>query len=142
MRQKKWYRQLFEVAAKLLCESSRGKIKPRMVKRRNSPYKSHKRPRPTGPIIDFTPEIKPPDFSKCTVSRPDLAFLFDPAFLLALKTKSLRHYHSTAREQVRQVTFEYIEVFYNRIRRHAKISNQAPADFANQFYASKQPFAA
>jgi len=36
------------------------------------------------------------------------------------------------REQVRQVLFEYIEVFYNRIRRHAKIGNQAPTDFASQ----------
>ena len=26
--------------------------------------------------------------------------------------------------------FEYIEVFYNRIRRHAKINHQIPADFA------------
>ena len=28
-----------------------------------------------------------------------------------------------SREQARQVVFEYIDVFYNRIRRHAKISN-------------------
>ena len=30
------------------------------------------------------------------------------------------------------------EVFYNRIRRHAKIGNQIPADFAKQFYADSQ----
>jgi len=35
-----------------------------------------------------------------------------------------------------------IEVFYNRIRRHAKIGNQVPADFANQFYAGRQQSAA
>ena len=29
-----------------------------------------------------------------------------------------------------RVMFEYIKVFYNRIRRHAKIDNQIPADFA------------
>jgi hypothetical protein len=38
--------------------------------------------------------------------------------------------------------FEYIEVFYNRIRHHAKIGNQIPAKFANQFYASRQQSAA
>lgn len=49
-----------------------------------------------------------------------------------LKTESLHHYRFATREQARQVVFEYIEVFYNRIRHHAKIGNQAPADFANQ----------
>ena len=29
-----------------------------------------------------------------------------------------------------RMTFEYIEVFYNRIRRHAKMNNQIPAQFA------------
>ena len=39
------------------------------------------------------------------------------------------------REQARRVVFEYIEVFYNRIRRHAKIGNNSPAEYANSFYA-------
>ncbi len=56
----------------------------------------------------------------------------------ALKTESLHHYCFTTREQARQVVFEYIEVFDNRIRRHAKIGNQVPADFANQLYAGKK----
>jgi len=29
------------------------------------------------------------------------------------------------------VVFEYIGMFYHRIRRHAKIGNQIPADFAS-----------
>ena len=64
------------------------------------------------------------------------------SFFGTLKTESLHHYRFTNREQARQVVFEYIEVFYNRIRRHAKIGNKAPADFANQFYASRQQSAA
>ena len=64
------------------------------------------------------------------------------SFFGTLKTESLHHYRFTTREQARQVVFEYIEVFYNRIRRHAKIGNQVPADFANQFYASRQQSAA
>ena len=58
------------------------------------------------------------------------------SFFGTLKTESLHHYRFTTREQARQVVFEYIEVFYNRIRRHAKIGNQIPAKFAQQCYAS------
>jgi len=54
----------------------------------------------------------------------------------------LYHYRFTIREQARQVVFEYIEVFYNRIRRHAKIGNQIPTDFAHPFYVSRQQPAA
>lgn len=58
------------------------------------------------------------------------------SFFGTLKTESLHHYRFATREQARQVVFEYIEVFYNRIRRHAKIGNQIPAKFAKQCYAS------
>jgi putative transposase len=46
------------------------------------------------------------------------------SFFGTLKTESLQHYRSATREQEKQVVFEYIEVFYNRIRRHAKINNE------------------
>jgi putative transposase len=58
------------------------------------------------------------------------------------KTESLHHYRFATREQARQVTFEYIEVFYNRVRCHVKIGNQTPAYFANQLYAIRQQSAA
>jgi transposase InsO family protein len=29
--------------------------------------------------------------------------------------------------------FEYIEVLYNRIRRHEKIGNKSPAEYATRF---------
>ena len=54
------------------------------------------------------------------------------SFFGALKTESLHYYCFRTREQAKRVTFEYIEVFYNRIRRHAKINNQSPADFTIQ----------
>ena len=63
------------------------------------------------------------------------------SFFGTLKTESLHHYRFTSREQAQQVVFEYIEVFYNRIRRHAKISNQIPADFASQYYDRLRPAA-
>ena len=53
-------------------------------------------------------------------------------FFGPLKTESLHLYRFATREQAKQVVFEYIEVFCNRIRRHAKICTQIPADFANQ----------
>lgn len=48
------------------------------------------------------------------------------SFFGTLKTESLHHYRFATRERARQAVFEYIEVFYNRIRRHTKIVNQAP----------------
>lgn len=54
-----------------------------------------------------------------------------------LKTESLYHYRFSTREQARQVIFEYIEVFYNRIRRHAEIGNQVPAEFAKLYYLTQ-----
>jgi putative transposase len=56
------------------------------------------------------------------------------SFFGTLKNESLHHHRFATREQARRVVFEYIEVFYNRIRRHAKIGNQSPAQYAKQFY--------
>jgi putative transposase len=64
------------------------------------------------------------------------------SFFGTLKTECLHHYRFATRGQARQIVFEYIEVFYNRIRRHAKISNSAPADYAHAFYACIEPSAA
>lgn len=64
------------------------------------------------------------------------------SFFGTLKTESLHHYRFTTREQARKLVFEYIEVFYNRIRHHAKIGNQVHADFTNQFYANREQSAA
>jgi len=64
------------------------------------------------------------------------------SFFGTLKTESLHHYRFATREEARRVVFEYIEVFYatkevplgdNRIRRHEKINNQSPTDWAKQF---------
>lgn len=52
------------------------------------------------------------------------------SFFGTLKNECLHHYQFKTRAESRKVTFEYIEVFYNRIRRHAKLKNQTPADFA------------
>ena len=64
------------------------------------------------------------------------------SFFGALKTECLHHFKFKTRDQARQVVFDYIEVFYNRIRRHATIQNQVPADYANQFYKTELQIAA
>jgi putative transposase len=60
------------------------------------------------------------------------------SFFGTIKTESLHHYRFKTRETAKRVIFEYIEVFYNRIRRNSKIGNQIPAEFANQHYISNQ----
>ena len=60
------------------------------------------------------------------------------SFFGTIKTESLHHDRFKTREAAKRTIFEYIEVFYNRIRRHAKIGNQIPADFANQYYINSQ----
>ena len=55
------------------------------------------------------------------------------SFFGTLKTESLHHYRFATREEARRVVFDYIEVFYNQIRRHATIGNRSPADCAKQF---------
>ena len=63
-------------------------------------------------------------------------------FFGTLKTECLHHFKFKTRDQARQVVFDYIEVFYNRIRRHATIQNQVPANYAQQFYKNELLIAA
>ena len=64
------------------------------------------------------------------------------SFFGTLKTECLHHFKFKTRDQARQVVFDYIEVFYNRIRRHATIQNQVPADYAQKFYKNELQIAA
>ena len=48
-----------------------------------------------------------------------------------LKTECLHYFKFKTSDQARQVVIDDIEVFYNRIRRHATIQNQVAADYAN-----------
>lgn len=64
------------------------------------------------------------------------------SFFGTLKTECLHHYEFKTRDEAKPVTFEYIEVFYNRIRRHAKLKNQIPADFAKTYMQNKEKNAA
>ena len=60
------------------------------------------------------------------------------SFFGTLKMELTHHVHYATREQARQEIFEYIEVFYNRVRRHARLNYLSPIDFERQFHEIKQ----
>ena len=51
------------------------------------------------------------------------------SFFGTLKRELVYHRHYTTREDARQDIFEYIEVFYNRKRRHSTLGYNSPAEF-------------
>jgi putative transposase len=55
-----------------------------------------------------------------------------------LKSELTHHRHYRTRHEAVREIVEYIEVFYNRQRRHAKLGNISPAAFERKFYHRKQ----
>jgi putative transposase len=51
------------------------------------------------------------------------------SFFHTLKTELVYHDRYQTREQARRSIFEYIEVFYNRKRRHSANGSMSPANF-------------
>ena len=49
------------------------------------------------------------------------------------KKEEVSLHHFKTRAQARSVIFDYIEVFYNRVRRHSKIKNMSPVNFENEW---------
>jgi len=62
------------------------------------------------------------------------------SFWGTLKTELVHHRRYDTREQARREITEYIEVFYNRQRRHSRLGNCSPAAFAQQ-WVRQQPAA-
>ena len=52
------------------------------------------------------------------------------SFFGTLKRELVYHRHYTTREDATQDIFEYIEVFYNRKRRHSTLGDDSPAEYA------------
>ena len=57
-----------------------------------------------------------------------------------LKNELVHHRRYESREQARREITEYIELFYNRQRRHSRLGNRSPVAFAQQ-WARQQPAA-
>jgi putative transposase len=51
------------------------------------------------------------------------------SFFHTLKTELVNHERYRTRDQARASVFEYIEVFYNRLRLHSTLGYQSPSDF-------------
>ncbi len=55
------------------------------------------------------------------------------SFWGTLKTELVHHRRYETREQARREISEYIEIFYNRQRRHSRLENRSPAVFTKQW---------
>lgn len=62
------------------------------------------------------------------------------SFWGTLKTELVHHRRYATRQQAQQDITEYIELFYNRQRRHSRLGDVAPATFYNQFIQKEKAF--
>lgn len=53
-------------------------------------------------------------------------------FFHSLKTEWVNYHHYQTREQATQNIFEYIEIFYNRTRRHSALGYLSPEEFVSK----------
>ena len=59
------------------------------------------------------------------------------SFWGSLKNELVHHRQFVTREQVTQEITEYIEIFYNRIRKQARLGYLSPAAFNQKYYKNK-----
>lgn len=59
------------------------------------------------------------------------------SFWGSLKNELVHHRRFATREQARREITEYIEIFYNRIRKQARLGYLSPAAFFQQYYAKQ-----
>ena len=60
------------------------------------------------------------------------------SFWGSLKQELVHHRRFTTRLEAQAAIQEYIEVFYNRMRRHSALGNVAPAIFAGNYYSERR----
>ncbi|MDF9391032.1 hypothetical protein ELQ36_00635 [Methylococcus capsulatus] len=67
----------------------------------------------------------------CSMSRKGNCWDNAPAesFFPTLQTELIHQRRFETREQAKQEIFEYIEVFYNRQRKHSTLGYRTPAEF-------------
>ncbi|SMM99507.1 Mobile element protein [uncultured Candidatus Thioglobus sp.] len=61
------------------------------------------------------------------------------SFFKPLKTELVNQQTYQTREQAKSSIFEYIEVFYNKVRRHSTINYHSPSDYEKRFYRGNVP---
>jgi putative transposase len=79
---------------------------------------------------------------RVSMSRPGNCYDNAPmeSFWGTLKNELVHHRRYETRQQARQEITEYIEIFYNRHRRHSLLGNRSPATLAQQ-WVRQQPAA-
>ena len=67
----------------------------------------------------------------CSMSRKGDCYDNAPmeSFFATLKKELIHHEDYETREEARRSIFEYIEVFYNRVRRHSSLGYKSPDEF-------------
>ena len=67
----------------------------------------------------------------CSMSRKGNCWDNAPmeSFFASLKKELVHRQEYATREQAKASIFEYIEVFYNRVRRHSSLGYVAPAEY-------------
>jgi len=60
------------------------------------------------------------------------------SFWGTLKNELVHHRRYETRAQAKREIAEYIDIFYNRQRRHSRLGNLSPAAFTQQFYRQQQ----
>jgi transposase InsO family protein len=70
----------------------------------------------------------------CSMSRKGNCYdnALMESFWSTLKQELIYRRHFRTRVEARQAIFEYIEVFYNRLRLHSSLNFLSPVDFENQ----------
>jgi putative transposase len=77
---------------------------------------------------------------RSSMSRRGNCFDNAPAesFWGSLKQELVHHRRFRTRVEAQAAIQEYIEVFYNRMRRHSALGNVAPAIFAEKYYSRRR----
>ena len=57
------------------------------------------------------------------------------SFFARMKVESIHMHNFKGLDEAYSCVFEYIEIFYNRVRRHSANGFQSPASFEEQYYA-------
>ena len=77
--------------------------------------------------------------AKCSMSSSGCCYdnAVAESFFHSLKTELSRDYHYLTRKEAKKDIFEYIEIFYNRKRRHSTINYCTPTEFEEQYEKAK-----
>ncbi|MGL6622615.1 IS3 family transposase, partial [Aeromonas veronii] len=60
------------------------------------------------------------------------------SFWGSLKNELVHHHRFKTRAEAKAAIQEYIEIFYNRQRRHSRLGNVSPAEFNKRYWRTAQ----